>query len=560
MYGYDDFDKQIVRERVAQFASQVERRLDGSLTEDEFRPLRLKNGVYLQLHAYMLRIAIPYGGLSSPQLRQLALIADKYDRGYGHFTTRTNIQFNWPKLRDVPAILGLLADVKCTRIQTSGNCVRNATTDAFAGAAFDEIEDPAPHRRVDPAMVHAASGIRLARPEIQDRGLSATQKIARCSRVHDVGVRIVRDAGGEIGYQIFVGGGLGRTPMEGKVLREFLPREELFAYLEAVLRVYNLEGRRDNKFKARIKILVHEIGIEAFRALVEAEYRAHRRRLANAGSERIRAHRRLFRRARLTPTCPKSRASWKRRRPAIPDLARFVEHNLFRHKQRGLCGADDFAEADRRQAPGDATSAADARRRRSRGKIFLRRDRASATCKISSCRMCGSTMSPKFSRVLKAQDLGTPQCRPDHRHPLLPRPRLLRARDRAFDPGGAGPVAPFRRPGRSRRRSANFSIKMSGCINACGHHHVGNIGILGLEKKGANPTRSPSAATPAKITRSASCSAPACPPNACPDAIDQVVGVYLAQRQPGRDFHRSLSPSRPRAVQGRIQGGRRCFA
>ncbi|MBV9741998.1 MAG: nitrite/sulfite reductase, partial [Hyphomicrobiales bacterium] len=274
MYRYDEFDSRFVRERVREFRAQVERRLDGSLTEDEFKPLRLQNGLYLQLHAYMLRIAIPYGTLSSRQLRQLALIADRYDRGYGHFTTRQNLQFNWPKLKDVPDILDLLADVEMHAIQTSGNCIRNVTADHFAGVAADEVEDPRPTAELirQWSSLHPEFSFLPRKFKI---AVTGAEHDRAAIKAHDIGLRILRRPGtGEIGYEVIVGGGLGRTPMIGKVVREFLPRADLLAYLEAIMRVYNLEGRRDNKFKARVKILVHEIGAEEFRRRVEQEFAA----------------------------------------------------------------------------------------------------------------------------------------------------------------------------------------------------------------------------------------------------------------------------------------------
>ncbi|MEM8741839.1 MAG: nitrite/sulfite reductase, partial [Pseudomonadota bacterium] len=271
MYRYDEFDAQIVRERVAEFRAQVARRIDGSLTEEEFKPLRLMNGLYLQLHAYMLRVAIPYGTLSSRQMRQLAMIAERWDRGYGHFTTRQNIQFNWPVLRDVPEMLQALAEVEMHAIQTSGNCIRNTTSDPFAGAATDEIEDP----RITCELIRQWSTLH---PEFTFLGrkfkiaVTAASQDRAAIRVHDIGIEILRNEAGETGYRILVGGGQGRTPMIAKELRGFLPRADLLPYLEAALRVYNLMGRRDNKYKARIKILVHEMGIEAYREMVEDEF------------------------------------------------------------------------------------------------------------------------------------------------------------------------------------------------------------------------------------------------------------------------------------------------
>ncbi|MCB1374674.1 MAG: nitrite/sulfite reductase, partial [Rhodobacteraceae bacterium] len=259
MYDYTDFDRAFVQGRVEEFRDQVERRIAGSLTEEEFLPLRLRNGLYLQLHAYMYRIAIPYGTLNSRKLRQLAMISERWDRGYGHFTTRTNIQFNWPKLRDVPDMMAALAEVGMHSIQTSGNCVRNVTADHFAGAAADEIEDP----RATAELLRQWS---TDHPEFAwlprkfKIGITAAPHDRAATKTHDIALRIVRDAAGAVGYEVSVGGGLGRTPMIAKTVREFLPKAELLPYIEAILEVYNLAGRRDNKHKARLKILVHEIG------------------------------------------------------------------------------------------------------------------------------------------------------------------------------------------------------------------------------------------------------------------------------------------------------------
>jgi sulfite reductase (NADPH) hemoprotein beta-component len=531
MYGYDDFDKQIVRERVAQFASQVERRLDGSLTEDEFRPLRLKNGVYLQLHAYMLRIAVPYGGLSAPQLRQLALIAEKYDRGYGHFTTRTNIQFNWPKLRDIPEILGLLADVNMHAIQTSGNCVRNTTTDAFAGAAFDEIEDPRP----------TAEWIRqwsTLHPEFDWLGrkfkiaVSATQEDRAVLRGHDVGVRLLRDASGEIGYQIFVGGGLGRTPMEGAVLREFLPRVELLAYLESVLRVYNLEGRRDNKFKARIKILVHEIGLEDFRALVEAEYA----KIVAASPPPDLGEFERIGSAFAAPDfadLPEVSRKLEQAQAGDFDLAAFVEHNLFRHKQRGYA-ALTISLKRIGQAPGDATAAqmrvvADLAEKYSFGEA-----RVSYKQNLVLPHVRRDDVAEIFA-VLKAHDLATPNadlitdiiCCPGLDYCALATARsipLAQTLSRHFADAD------------KQKQIGELSIKMSGCINACGHHHIGNIGILGLEKRGIESYQITIGGDPGDKFALGELLGPGLPESHVPDAIDRVVGVYLSQRRQGETF------------------------
>ena len=271
MYRYDEFDRDFVKERVDQFRGQVERRLSGELTEDQFKPLRLMNGVYLQLHAYMLRIAVPYGTLSPAQMRMLAFIGRKYDRGYGHFTTRQNLQFHWPALKDIPDILDDLASVEMHAIQTSGNCIRNVTADHFAGAAADEVVDPRPYAEIlrqwsslHPEFIFLPRKFKIA--------VTGAERDRAAIQVHDIGLHAKRDADGNLGFAVYVGGGLGRTPMIAHLIRDFLPEEHLLSYMEAILRVYNLFGRRDNKYKARIKILVHEAGEEEIRRQVEEEW------------------------------------------------------------------------------------------------------------------------------------------------------------------------------------------------------------------------------------------------------------------------------------------------
>ena len=271
MYRYDEFDAEFVRQRVAQFRDQVDRRVSGELTEDEFKPLRLMNGVYLQLHAYMLRIAVPYGTLSSRQMRKLAHIARVYDRGTGHFTTRQNLQFNWPKLSDIPAILEELAEVEMHAIQTSGNCIRNVTADHFAGATADEVADPRPYAEIirQWSSLHPEFSFLPRKFKV---AVIASEHDRAAMQVHDIGLHLKRLADGRLGFAVYVGGGMGRTPFIAKKIRDDLPEEDLLSYLEAILRVYNLQGRRDNKYKARIKILVHELGAEAFSAQVEEEW------------------------------------------------------------------------------------------------------------------------------------------------------------------------------------------------------------------------------------------------------------------------------------------------
>jgi sulfite reductase (NADPH) hemoprotein beta-component len=353
MYRYDEFDAAFVKERTAQFSDQVARRLTGDLSEDQFRPLRLMNGLYLQLHAYMLRIAVPYGTMSSEQMRMLARIARTYDRGYGHFTTRQNIQFNWPKLRDIPKILADLASVEMHAIQTSGNCIRNITTDQFAGAAADEIIDPRPVAEI----LRQWSSLH---PEFSY--LPRKFKIAMTGSHHrprgDPLPRY-RPAGGdrrmgEIGWEVWVGGGLGRTPMIGKQISPFVPHEHLLAYLESILRVYNRYGRRDNKYKARIKILVHETGIDTIREQVEAEFAHVKGGRADPAAGRARPHHQVLRRSRAYELINETTVDVAREKILNPPYGRWLERNLNGAPPARLCLRHHLAQAVG-GAPGDAT-------------------------------------------------------------------------------------------------------------------------------------------------------------------------------------------------------------
>ncbi|HEV7260178.1 MAG TPA: nitrite/sulfite reductase [Bosea sp. (in: a-proteobacteria)] len=532
MYRYDEFDERFVRERVAQFRDQVARRLDGSLTEDEFKPLRLKNGVYLQLHAYMLRIAVPYGTLSSRQLRQLALIGERYDRGYGHFTTRQNLQFNWPKLRDVPAILELLADVEMHCIQTSGNCIRNVTADHFAGVAQDEIEDPRPvcelirqWSTAHPEFSYLPRKFKIA--------ITGAQHDRAVIKAHDIGIRIVRHTeSGEVGYEISVGGGLGRTPMIGKAVRDFLPRADLLAYLEAVMRVYNLEGRRDNKYKARVKILVHEIGTEEFRRRVEAEFALLDGPSVNADPEELARIASYF-----TPpayeTLPQDSAALAAAKAANPEFARWVDTNLTPHRVPGYT-AVTISLKPVGLAPGDATS--------------------------EQMRLVAD-LAERFSfdelRVTHAQNLVLPHVRQDDLFAIwqalvpvgLATANLGLITDIIACPGldycalataRSIPIAQAisQRFADAQRQAAigELNIKISGCINACGHHHVGHIGILGLEKRGIESYQITLGGDATENAAIGEILGPGLPAEAVPDAIERIVSVYESERDAGERF------------------------
>ncbi len=532
MYVYDEFDERFVRERVAQFRSQVERRLAGALSEDEFRPLRLKNGVYLQLHAYMLRIAVPYGVLNANKLRQLALIADRYDRGYGHFTTRQNLQFNWPKLQDVPDILDLLADVGLHAIQTSGNCIRNVTADHFAGVAHDEIEDPRPIAE----LLRQWSSLH---PEFDWLGrkfkiaVSGARHDRAVLKSHDVGIRILRDGDTrQIGYQILAGGGLGRTPMEGKILREFLPREKLLAYLEAALRVFNLEGRRDNKYKARIKILVHEIGVDAFRARVEEEFA----RIDSPESDVDEAEFARIKSFFAPPAYQNAPAISRKLEAAQAQdeaLNRFVAHNLYRHKRRGYA-ALTISLKSIGQAPGDMSArqmrvVADLAEKFSFDEL-----RVTHMQNIVLPHVRLDDVAEIFA-ILRAEDLGEANvglitdilsC------PGLDYCGLATARSIPLAQELSKHFADVQR----QQEIGDINIKISGCVNACGHHHIGAIGILGLEKKGAESYQITIGGDASENYALGELLGPGLPAASVPAAIDKILAVYLERRQPGETF------------------------
>lgn len=531
MYRYDEFDEAFVRDRVAQFADQVKRRLDGSLTDDEFKPLRLKNGLYLQLHAYMLRIAIPYGMLSSRQLRQLALIGEKFDRGYGHFTTRQNLQFNWPKLRDIPEILGLLADVEMHAIQTSGNCIRNVTADQFAGVAADEIEDPRPVAElirqwssVHPEFDYLPRKFKIA--------VTGAPHDRAAIAAHDIGIGIVRNAAGEVGYRILVGGGLGRTPMIGKAVREFLPKADLLAYLEAILRVYNLEGRRDNKYKARVKILVHEIGIEEFRARVEAEFAKLDGPTINADPLEVARIAAYF----APPTyekLPAVSAAHEAAKRANPGFAAWADINTFPHREPGYA-AVTISLKGIGEAPGDATSAqmravADLADRYSFSEIRVTHAQNLVLAHVRQ--------GDLFALWQKLGEAGLAEANVGLITDIIACPgldycALATARSIPIAQSVAKRFADLDR----QRDIGPLNVKISGCINACGHHHVGHIGILGLEKRGAESYQITLGGDATENAAIGEIIGPGIGADEVPDAIERLVDVYLARRNAGETF------------------------
>jgi sulfite reductase (NADPH) hemoprotein beta-component len=478
MYRYDEFDHAFVAARVAQFRDQVARRLSGELNEDQFKPLRLMNGVYLQLHAYMLRVAIPYGVLSSRQLRQLAYIARRYDKGYGHFTTRQNIQFNWPALADCPDILDDLAAVEMHAIQTSGNCIRNVTSDQFAGAAADEIEDPRPYAEIlrQWSSLHPEYSFLPRKFKIAVNGAAEDRAAIQ---VHDIGYQIVRNAQGEVGFSVYIGGGLGRTPLIAHKIRAFLPKADLLAYTNAILRIYNLEGRRDNKYRARIKILVHEKGADAIAAEVEAEFANHRDdslTLPQAEIERIQAY---FAPPGLSP---RTTTQFEARKAADPAFARFAAQNVAPHKTPGY-GLVTISLKPIGGIPGDAgaesmETIADLADKFSVGEIRVAHEQNLVLPHVAL-----DDLSEVFD-ALAAHGLATANnglvtdiiaC-PGLDYCALATARSIPIAQRISQRFGDGARADD---------IGSLKINISGCINACGHHHVGHIGILGLEKSGA---------------------------------------------------------------------------
>lgn len=531
MYRYDEFDQTFVRERVAEFRGQVERRLDGSLADDEFRPLRLMNGLYLQLHAYMLRVAIPYGTLSARQMRQLSMIADKWDKGYGHFTTRQNIQFNWPKLQDVPDILDALADVEMHAIQTSGNCIRNVTADQFSGVAADEIEDPRPTAELlrQWSSLHPEFSFLPRKFKIAITGAAHDRAAIKA---HDIGLRIVKNASGEVGYEVSVGGGLGRTPMIGKVIRDFLPRNDLLPYIEALMRVYNAEGRRDNKYKARVKILVHETGIDDIRKAVEDEFAAtHAPSVAADPAEvsRIAAY-----------FAPPKYEALPDHSPALESALTgdqafrdFVEINTFKHKQPGYV-AVTVSLKPIGGAPGDATSdqmraLADAAEQFSLSELRVTHLQNIVLPYVKKDDLFALYMH------LKAHDLATANIGLISDIVACPGMDYCALATARSIPIAQAIAERFADQGR-QKLIGELGIKISGCINACGHHHIGHIGILGLEKSGIENYQITLGGDATETAAIGERLGPGVNAEDVPDTIERIVDIYLEERQANERF------------------------
>jgi sulfite reductase (NADPH) hemoprotein beta-component len=526
MYRYDEFDAAFVRERTAQFSDQVARRLTGELNEDQFRPLRLMNGLYLQLHAYMLRVAVPYGTLSSRQLRKLAHIARTYDRGYGHFTTRQNIQYNWPKLKDIPLILSELASVEMHAIQTSGNCIRNVTVDQFAGAAADEIIDPRPVGEIirqwsslHPEFTFLPRKFKIA--------LTGSVNDRAAIRFHDIGLQAATNGAGQIGWEVWVGGGLGRTPMIGKKINGFVPNENLLAYLESILRVYNRYGRRDNKYKARIKILVHEEGLETIKGQVEAEFAQVRGgvlTLPEAEVDRISAY---FAPPDF-PAASGAKLDIAYQKIVDPSYGNWLEHNLHTHREPGYASVT-ISLKPIGGAPGDATDAqmevvADLAEAYSFDELRVTHEQNLVLphVKVTDLRavydaLVGAGLAEGNSGLITDMIA----C------PGLDFCALANARS---IPIAQAISTKFASPER-QQEIGDLKIKISGCINACGHHHVGHIGILGVEKKGGELYQITLGGDATEAASVGKILGPGFEAEAVPDAIERLVDKYIEKRE-----------------------------
>jgi sulfite reductase (NADPH) hemoprotein beta-component len=526
MYQYDQYDQKMVDTRVEEFRDQVKRRIAGELTEDQFKPLRLMNGLYLQLHAYMLRVAIPYGTLSSKQMHMLAHIARKYDRDYGHFTTRQNLQYNWIKLADAPDILADLATVEMHAIQTSGNCIRNISSDQFAGATADEVTDPRPWAELlrqwssfHPEFSYLPRKFKFA--------VIASDTDRAAMRLHDIGIQLVRNDAGELGAKFFVGGGMGRTPMIAPEIRDFVPADELISYAEACLRVYNRYGRRDNKYKARIKILVHELGKEEYTRQVEEEF-SHMKGLGlNPPVEELERITEFF-------TVPPFDAQASDDLDlSDPDFALWVDQNVSEHKQPGYAIAT-ISLKPRGGIPGDANSA----------QIDLMAD-------------LGEQYSFDELRVTHSQNIVLPHVKKSDLYALwqkLDEAGLAPANLDLITDSIACPGLDYCSLANARsiplaqkiserfadldrqRELGELKLKISGCINACGHHHAGHIGILGVDRKGTENYQLLLGGSGAEDASLAKITGPGFTEDGVIDAIETVTDLYLAQREEGERF------------------------
>ena len=547
MYTYDAIDRQLIDERVAQFRDQVRRWKSGELSDDEFRPLRLQNGLYIQRHAPMFRIAVPYGMLNAAQLRKLAHVARRYDRGYGHFTTRHNLQLNWPKIEDVPEILAELAEVGMHAIQTSGNCLRNITTDQFAGVAADEIIDPRPLAEIlrqwttfHPEFAFLPRKFKIA--------ISGTREDRAVTWFHDIGLHL-KEVDGQVGFTVIVGGGLGRTPIRGQVVRDFLPWQDILSYCEAILRVYNRYGRRDNAYKARIKILVQALGIEAFREQVEAEW-AHGKggpmTITQAEYDRVAAH---F-------TAPAYAVVGEVELPQDKAFQRWLERNTHAHKVPGYA-AVTLSLKKHGVAPGDITSeqmlaVADLAEQYSFGELRISHEQNIILADVKA-----SDLHAVWQKA-KIAGLATPNiglltsiiCCPGGdfcdlaNAKSIPIATAIQQRfdnlDYLFDIG-------------------DIDLNISGCMNACGHHHVGHIGVLGVDKNNDEFYQVTLGGRQGNDAKLGKVIGPSFSASEMPDVVEKIIKVYLENRTDEERFldtfdRIGIDPFKNRVYEGRAHG------
>ncbi|TPM31906.1 nitrite/sulfite reductase [Mesorhizobium sp. B2-3-4] len=480
MYRYDEFDHDFVQARVAEFSDQVHRRLSGEITEDQFRPLRLMNGVYLQLHAYMLRIAVPYGTLNSKQVRMLGHIARKYDKGYGHFTTRQNIQFNWPALSDIPAILADLASVEMHAIQTSGNCIRNVTADHFAGAAADEVADPRPYAEIlrQWSSVHPEFSFLPRKFKI---AVTGAERDRAAIQTHDIGLHLKKNAAGELGFAVYIGGGQGRTPMVARKIRDFLPEADLLSYCTAILRVYNLYGRRDNKYKARIKILVHETGVEEITRQVEAEWQELKDAELKLPDGDIRAIEAYFAPPALADR-PEGDQAVKLARLDSKGFSDWLDQNVVTHRHPDYA-AVTISLKGIGEVPGDATDSQMEAVADIAEKYAFDELRVSHEQNLILPHVARADLRAVYDALA---EIGLATANSNLISDIISCPgldycALATARSIPIAQEISQRFASLER----QREIGELKLKISGCINACGHHHVGHIGILGVEKKGS---------------------------------------------------------------------------
>lgn len=531
MYRYDAVDFRIVKQRVAQFRDQTRRYLAGELSEDAFRPLRLMNGLYVQRHAPMLRVAIPYGMVAAPQLRKLAHIARTYDRGYAHFTTRQNIQFNWPELARVPDILAELAEVEMHAIQTSGNCVRNTTSDHFAGVAGDELIDPRPYCEIirqwstlHPEFAYLPRKFKIA--------VSGAAQDRAATLVHDIGLHAVKDAAGEVGFKVMVGGGLGRTPMIGGVVRDFLPAPHLLTYLDAILRVYNRFGRRDNKYKARIKILVKALTVEGFTAKVEEEWLHLKDGAATIPAAEFDRMATFFT-APAYNTTPVNPAALTAQAEAERAFSRWLGRNTHAHKVAGYRAVTLSLKATG-VPPGDATAeqldaVADWAEAYSFGEVRISHEQNIILADVKE-----ADLYPLWQKA-RAAGFATPNI------------GLLT--DIVCCPGGDfcalanAKSIPIAAAIQRRFEDLDYlhdigevNLNISGCMNACGHHHIGHIGILGVDKQGSEWYQVSIGGNQGDHTALGKVIGPSFAQEAMPDVLEKIIGVYLAHREPNERF------------------------